>query len=176
MIVDSNIGGRKDDFWLQRSFDLGIQVQADGSVDHTLRLRYYGLTRHAGLAAPYRDWLRVYLPAGASNISWQGAQFAIASGEGRTIVQGWLTVGYGETAVVSLSYRFPAERLGPGHYRVNLLWQKQAGRQADTITIRIQAPVGWQLTDPRKHLKLESSIASTLSTDRELVFDARSAE
>ena len=44
MVVESNVGGNKDDYWMKRRYNLDVQFRPDGSARHTLKLHYDGLS------------------------------------------------------------------------------------------------------------------------------------
>jgi hypothetical protein len=178
MIVDSNINGTKDDYWLTRRFDLQLDVKPDGTVRHTLRLHYDGLTPHGILTGGgrYIDWVRIYLPPEANLVSANGASFELSSELGRRVLQGWLYVAFSEPTDVTLVYDVNAGSLRTTTGHLDFLWQKQAGRQADRISVELSLPAGWTLTSKNLGPGRASNrkTESDLSIDREFAFDFRS--
>jgi hypothetical protein len=174
MIVDSNVGGNKDDFWLKRRFGITLQVRPDGTVTHILHLHYDGISPHDGITGSwgYTDWLRIYLPPGVSVRSVTGAKLQPATEPGHDLLQGWLYVQFEHSTDVTLVYDVPAQGTVSGTQRLSFLWQKQAGREADPISVELSLPQGWKLTSGQMgSSRLNgANITSDLSVDREFAF------
>jgi hypothetical protein len=178
MVNESNLGANKDDFWLKRSYALAIAVNADGSARHTLRLHFYGLTHINPLLTeylPYAGWLRVYLPPTSSVVSVTGAKVQPAADLGRAVVQGWFHVDFDGTTDITIVYDVSASDLRAQNQRIGLLWQKQAGRPADAISVAFTPPPG----SPLRAIELgrdpvrKGTVTTDLSVDREFTFDYR---
>jgi hypothetical protein len=177
MVVDSNLGATKDDFWMKRSFTLQLELAPDGTVRHTLRIRYYDLTDHGRLTewVPYLGWLRVYLPSTASVVSINGAKLDIATDLGQRVVEGWVRVPFSTTTDVTIVYNLGASVIDTKSHRLTLHWQKQAGRPVDKITVSFGVPAGWKVEaihvagDPAR----TGTVASDLAVDRDFAFDYR---
>jgi hypothetical protein len=178
MIVDSNINGTKDDFWLRRRFDLRLEVKPNGTVRHTLRLRYDGLTPHDNLTGSwgYTGWQRIYLPPGATLVSADGSHFEATTDLGRRLLQGWLYVKFGGRADITVVYDIDTASLHAASGHLELLWQKQAGRPADPISIELSLPEGWKLRSNQVASSKVNNpkIGSDLSVDRQFTFDFQS--
>ena len=182
-VVDTNVGGSKDDFWVTRRFNVAMQVHPDGSVTHTLLLHYDGsqLVPRGDLTLPYRDWLRVYLPQGAKvthieGIGGHGLGPQTVSELGRTVVQGWMEFGFGESFDVSIVYDVPASAFPDSHHHLDLYWQKQGGRLNDPIQVSLQLPAGWTVTDTRINGSHASGnpLTADLAVDRQFSFSYQS--
>ncbi len=175
MIVDSNVGGNKDDFWMKRGFNLSLQVQPDGSVTHTLGLHYEGISPHDPLTGTwgYTGWLRVYLPPSAIVRSVSGASLSVSTDLGRRLLQGWLYVQFDHAVDVTIVYDIDGQALHSSKHRLELLWQKQAGRLADPISVELSLAPGWKLQSGRMgSTKVTGDkITSDLSVDRGFSFD-----
>ena len=182
MVIDSNVGGNKDDFWLQRSFHLTLAPQPDGAVRHTLRIHLSGLSPHdkpGSVIKPltgtwgYTGWLRIYLPPSATMMSSSGAQLAAADDLGRRVLQGWLYVRFNQTVDVTVVYDVAPAAAKDASRHLDLYWQKQAGRLADPISIDVVMPPGWKLQSERAGSSSlhAAKISSDLSVDRTFSFD-----
>jgi hypothetical protein len=174
MVVDSNVGGNKDDFWLQRRFSLKIRVNSDGSAHHTLHLHYFGLTAHGFLTAQwgYTGWLRVYLPSSSSVTGINGVDFGQSKELDHRLLAGWLYVQFSHTADVTIDYDVPASVMRSADGQIHVLWQKQAGRQADSIGVELEPPGGWKLQSAKLGPVpvADGPVETDLSVDREFVF------
>jgi hypothetical protein len=170
MVVDSNLDGNKDDFWLKRSFSLQIAPQDMGAIEHTLTIHYDGSgLAQSSLTGLYIDWIRVYLPAGSHLQGASGAQLSQSAEAGHALVAGWMQLSYRQSRDVVIRYTTPGNQPGDGSPRLTLLWQKQAGRTADPITIHLQPAPGLPLTGITVNGKPAGSpgtIKTDLSVDR----------
>ena len=170
-VIDSNLGGNKDDFWLKRRFDLTIAPATNGSVEHRLTIHYDGsqLVPNARTGL-YIDWIRVYLPAGSRVEEVGGAALSAAVENGRPLVAGWMQLNYGQSIDVVVRYRTSGPH-APG--RITIDWQKQAGRSADPIAVHLQLPAGTRVLDARVNGRAVGhggELQSDLAVDRALLF------
>jgi hypothetical protein len=162
MIVDSNMGATKDDFYARRSFALDLRIQPDGKVVHTLYLHYDNLPAIPGVTSSFIDWVRIYLPASATGIKVQGAKLTGREEFGRRVMEGWVAFLEGQSVSIVVSYQTPRP-LGSQANQIDVYWQKQAGRVADPIQLRLTLPSGWRLR--------EAPVVSTsLASDRTFSF------
>lgn len=174
MVVESNVGGNKDDFWMRRSYSLRIAVRDDGSARHTLQLHYYGLASHGHLLTGYwgyTGWLRIYLPPSTSVVSIDGAKLSVTNDLGHRVLEGWFYVEFGHTADVTLTYDENAPLRDP--YRLSLAWQRQAGQMAVPISVDVALPPGWKMRIAQvgSTLVADGPIATDLSVDRQFTFE-----
>ena len=170
MIVDSNMGATKDDFYVRRSFALDMQVQPDGRVKHTLYLHYDGLPAIPGVTSGFINWVRIYLPASATGFKVQGTTLTARDELGRRVMEGWVTFLQGQSASIVVTYETPRP-LGSQANQIDVYWQKQPGRAADPIQLRLTLPSGWRLTAASGNSKPNgTAISTTLATDRAFSF------
>lgn len=140
MEVESNFGGTKANFFVERSWDVTL-TQEGGTLRHHVVVdlrdsmpagRYEGGTY-------YRFYVRFYCPEGASNVSI-GGTFAPkrATDEkqpGLRILDGWqqinvpVAVGHGDGR---LTFDYTTPIAGSEH---DLYWQKQPGTGADRVKV-----------------------------------------
>ena len=174
MVVTSNVGGNKDDFWLQRTYDLKIGVNADGSAKHTLHIHYSGLSPHGVQLTKYwgyTGWLRIYLPPSSGLVLSSGAQLQEATDLGRRVLQGWIYVPFNVAVDVTVVYSVGPADMHASNGRLDLLWQKQAGRPADPITVEVSPPTGWKLTGAQMgKAGAADPVTTDLSVDRAFAF------
>lgn len=173
-VVESNVGGNKDDFWMQRRHSLRLTVQTDGSVQHMLTLRYSGLTPHGAPTGTwgYTGWLRIYLPASSSVQTISGASLDSSSELGRQVLQGWFYVQFGAAQEITIVYRTDASAIHATPRHLKLLWQKQAGRLADPISVEIALPDSWKIVRGQlNHAATRGpEVKTDLSVDRNFEF------
>jgi hypothetical protein len=174
MVVDSNLGGNKDDFWLQRKYALQIELNPDGSAQHTLHIHYSGLTPHGVELTKYwgyTGWLRIYLPPSSSLMLASGAELTQATDLGRRVLQGWVYVPFFSSLDVTVAYRVGASDMHASNGRLDLVWQKQAGRPADLASVEVTPPSGWKLASAQVgKAQLPDPVSTNLSVDRDFAF------
>lgn len=73
-IISTNIAGEKTDAKISQSADLTIDIQADGSIINTLKIRktHTGQTGEIFYGVPNLDYLRIYTPKDSQLISASG--------------------------------------------------------------------------------------------------------
>jgi hypothetical protein len=177
MVVDSNVGGNKDDFWLQRKYALRIELNTDGSAQHTLHIHYSGLTPHGVELTKYwgyTGWLRIYLPPSSTLVNSSGAELGETSDLGRHVLQGWVYVPFYKSLDVTVVYRVGAADMHTSNGHLDLIWQKQAGRPADVASVEVTPPAGWKLTSAQVgKAQLPDPLSTDLSVDRAFAFTFR---
>ncbi len=176
MVVESNVGGNKDDFWMKRRFSLGISVNSDGTARHTLRLHYDSLTPHGFILTGrwgYTGWLRIYLPPSTAIVSASGASLDQTTELGRHLLQGWFYVEFYKSADITVVYDEDSTVMSARQGRLGLFWQKQAGRVADPVSVDVKLPAGWTMISARMGSSKipDGPISTDLTTDREFVFE-----
>jgi len=174
MIVEANVGGNKDDFWMKRSYSLRIAVKGDGSARHTLQLHYYGLTSHGHLLTGYwgyTGWLRIYVPPSTSVVSIDGAKLSATNDLGHRVLEGWFYVQFGHTTDVTLTYDEIAGVSDPN--RLTLAWQRQAGQMAIPISVDVALAPGWKMRIAQvgSTAVADGPVATDLSIDRQFIFE-----
>lgn len=172
MVVDTNLDGNKDDFWVKREFKLDIVVNPDGSARHTLHLHYGPYPRITNITGPYIGWLRVYLPPSAKLVRADGASMRLGSDLGHAVAQGWLEWGFDSSKDVVITYDLDAETMNDLSGSWGLYWQKQAGRDADPVGVSVKVPKNWSLVRLAVDNVSTGSqrASSTLARDREFAF------
>ncbi len=157
MVVDANLGFNKVDAQIERSIDYRVDLsqsppQALMTLTYANRSpatgdlcrhedladrRYYQASRYEDLMQGcYWDYLRLYFPAGASDLRADvgGAPLDLTFERDKMALGAFLLVPPGQSRQVRFAYRLPEDVTAAGPYR--LLLQKQAGL----------ADVPWQVT------------------------------
>jgi hypothetical protein len=166
--VDSNLGGWKNNFWLERSFKLELEAQSSGAVRHTLTIHYFnGTPRNHPTSPSYQNYLRLYLPASSRNISVAGdgltsPVFLPRADRGYAQLAGWMNIKPGAPWTVLIVYDVPDMIKAQGY---ELLWQKQAGTRGDEIEVRFATAGASSSAKPPQAWKTR--------LDRDLTFEVR---
>jgi hypothetical protein len=166
--VDSNLGGWKNNFWLERSFKLDLEAQSNGAVRHTLTIHYFnGTPRDHPTSPSYKNYLRLYLPASSRVVSVAGDGLTNLdplrrADRGYAQLAGWMNIKPGAPWTVLVVYDVPDMVRAQGY---ELLWQKQAGTRGDDVEVRFATAGASAPAKPPRTWKTR--------LDRDLTFDVR---
>jgi len=152
MVVDSNVGVNKANFFLTRAIELDETILADGRLINQLKLTYKNSSpSQAWPGGSYKNYLRLLLPKDVDKISVRegiNGQFKPLIEKIRTSVAfdknifGFLTnVPAGETREFIITYqRGQILPVGGSVFDLAIFLQKQSGTQPDPITLKINFP------------------------------------
>lgn len=150
LVADANLSAGKEDLFVQRAAELTAAVGGDGTVRDHLVLTYVDTPPSDPVDAPlvqagggaYRDYVRVYVPAGAtvdglSESLEGGAPMAltpdsVSSEGGRKAIGVFVVVPRGATLRLSLDEH---SRLQPGGWR--LTWTKQLNALPSPVKVTV---------------------------------------
>lgn len=143
-INDTNFAGAKANLFVSEAVTSTTDIKADGTVERTVKIEYKNPFPHSDcnlergglcLNATLRNWLRIYVPAGAKLISFQGSTKPVQTYEdlGKTVFEGFMTVQPLGKAVVMVKYQLPFTVKDEKDY--TLLVQKQPGTKGHAYTI-----------------------------------------
>lgn len=135
-INESNFGGAKANLFVSEDISQEIDVKNDGSITKTVTINYKNPyppsdcnLERGGLCinAPFRDWLRIYVPKGSKFIDSKGSEVKVITYDelGKTVFEGFLTVRPKGSAKFTISYTLPF-KLKKGS-PLPLMIQKQPG-------------------------------------------------
>jgi hypothetical protein len=149
MVVDSNFGVNKANYFLKRSFEEVVTLNKDFSADHTLTIHYTNTsTSSSWPAGAYKNYSRLYLPEGASVASVKiGGQFVDAKDSTITMEHNKTAVGYlvnvpiASSLDVVVNYQ-TSQSVSLDSPTYTWYWQKQPGTSsADPITVYLNYPL-----------------------------------
>lgn len=147
MLVDSNFGINKANYYLERKLDLFTEISEDNTILHTLTATYTNTAKSSSWpAGVYKSYSRFYIPDGSTPTSLMIAGQNIPLSEvnlrkehNRTVLGYLLQVPLDSTVEVKLDYRL-SHSLASAPASYSLYWQKQSGTQADPLSIRLRFP------------------------------------
>ena len=165
-INDANFAGAKANLYVTEAVEQNYSVDPSGGVTKTVTITYKNPfppsdcdLEHGSLClnATLRDWIRVYVPKGATLISSVGSQVKMTTYEelGKTVFEGFLTVNPLGSSTLVLKYKLPFSITNKSDLPV--LIQKQPGTDNNFYTIKIngaQTDSFPLLTDKELKLKL----------------------
>jgi len=139
-LSDTSFSGSKANLFINEAVEQKIEVAGDGTVTRTVTVTYKNPAPASNcnlekgglcLNAPYRDWVRIYVPKGATLESSNGFESEIKTYEelGKTVFEGFYGDKYPlrpeSSAKISFKYKLPF-KVGKGE-TYKLLIQKQPG-------------------------------------------------
>lgn len=149
-INDANLGGAKSNLYVQPKVVQKVTI-TDSGADETLTVTYTyphaadncSLERKAGLclAGIYRDYMRVYLPAGAivKDVNGYESKPTTYSDLGHAVVAGFFTVVPQGLAKITINYSVPGNFKSQGKY--TSLIQKQPGTDANSYEVDVNGVI-----------------------------------
>lgn len=145
---DCSFSGAKSNLFIKQSVEHRYEIEADGSIIKTVIINYKNPAPASNcniekgdlcLNAPYRDWVRLYLPKGSILMEASGFDFQVISYEelGKTVFEGFFGDKYPlrpqGTAKISFKYKLPFKF--DKNEQFGLLIQKQPGVQSYEYSI-----------------------------------------
>lgn len=128
LVVDSNFAGGKANLFIEQEVKQNYKVEG-GKIVKEITITWRNPEKYNNKRNPgYRDWVRVYTPAGTKLISGEGSQDGIREQEelGKTVFDGFITVRPGGgLAKIELKIEIPV-KVNRGK-PLKLLIQKQPG-------------------------------------------------
>ncbi|KPJ85101.1 hypothetical protein AMJ57_04355 [Parcubacteria bacterium SG8_24] len=160
MVVDANLASLKSDPAVERRIAYLLLPDGTGGLVGQVEMTY---SHHGGFdwkTTRYRTYTRVYLPAGSSLLSVEGAmendrlkdpagrpgQADVYTELGRTAFGAFISIEPGETRTLTFRFRPSPEvmsQLGTGRYILDV--EKQPGTEAHGLTLDLD--FGMNLTD-----------------------------
>ncbi len=149
MVVDSNFGVNKANFFIKRNIEAVITLEKNLTVSHTLRIAYENSsTSTAWPAGAYKNYQRLYLPEGSSiatikidGKTLENKDYTLSVEHNKTVVAYLFTVPISSKSLVEVAYTTPQI---PGGDAPLYTWyyQKQSGTSSkDGLTVYLNYPM-----------------------------------
>lgn len=179
-IADNNMAALKTDRVMDRAVNYEVNLTDPAAPSAKLQITYINNGKFTNLTTRYRTWAQVYVPAGATLISYDGAEVtdkSTARGElreeidpnsGRKVWSYFKSIEPGTQETMTIEYRLPAEVIQKNSYA--LLFQKQPGTPEFKLNVGVKSGRTPKQIDPVEAGKIETtnvSFDSDLSVDRE---------
>lgn len=165
-INEANFGGAKSNLFTDQGVEQAYEVGKDGTITKTVTISYKNpfkpsncnleLENALCLNAPWRDWVRVYVPKGSKLTDSSGSEVKMSTYEefGKTVFEGFLTIRPLGVGKLKLTYTLPF-KLEDGS-PLPLMIQKQPGTANDEYTILVNGKMKDKfILDTDKTLKLD---------------------
>ena len=141
MVVSTNLGGDKTNWFVYKEIDHAL-TKENGRWMDTVTVKYtypQPAAEFSAFVKRFRDWFRIYAPAGSELVSLDGSEDAEMNmtGEERGMVwySGLLELGPNESKTVTVKYYLPENVVVGDTYK--LLIQKQGGINSELHTVHI---------------------------------------
>ncbi|MFH1244538.1 MAG: DUF4012 domain-containing protein [bacterium] len=154
MVVDSNFGVNKANYFIRRSIQAVITLDSNLAVNHILRLRYTNTSQtSAWPAGPYKNYQRLYLPPSATirKLKVDGQEippsaYSLATESRKTVLSHVLMVPINTTVGVEIEYQTPS-LTGSSDQSYSWYWQKQPGSSStDDLSVYLHYPASLKPT------------------------------
>lgn len=157
LVVDSNLGVNKGNYFLRKKFTESISVDPFGQINHQLTAEFQNTARSSNWpAGNYRSYLRLYLPLGSevggvevrdgtSGLVTKISQTDLTTEHRKTVLGFTLEVPIKESRIVTVFYKSPfvIDLTQKGAYLFS--WHRQAGTAPDPISWSFNTPTAIQI-------------------------------
>lgn len=145
-ISDANLGGAKSNLYVKQKVTLNVDTNKDGTTNnlvleyqHPHRPDNCSLERKEGLCLSgiYRDFVRVYLPAGSILVESRGFETKSATYDdlGHTVIDGFFTLTPLGVSKIQIKYNTTVKSNGP----YTIVLQKQPGTVGNHYKITVDS-------------------------------------
>lgn len=143
-VVDSNVGGNKSNYWVDRTTHYSVDIDREGYLIATVKVRW----NHRGDNASwpngdYENYVRVYVPQEISGIEVSPRSYEqnIYEEDGKTVIASYVDVPINSSREIQIRYVLPSALQLGGADPYTLLWEKQPGMIDEEITFDFNLPV-----------------------------------
>jgi hypothetical protein len=137
MVVSTNLGGDKTNWFVQKEIGHSLEKSGDRWL-RIVKIKYsypQPSEEYTPFIKGFKDWVRVYAPAGSEFISVDGSEDGTMTDQerGKVWFSGYVELAPGQTKEMTFKYYIPATAIGDGVWDLRL--QKQAGINGETYRI-----------------------------------------
>ncbi len=159
-VVSTNLGGNKNNIFVTKNVDHKIYEEG-GKWIHEVSVNFtFGQPKpgYEPLVSVYKDWVRVFAPAGSVLVSVEGsdAKTEADTGEerGKVYFAGHITLEPSQNTTIKFKYEIPSSLIKDNVY--NLYLEKQPGTNMDkhTVTVKDKTQTVELLSDRELNFKL----------------------
>ncbi len=144
-INESNFSGAKVNIFLQQAVENSYDIARDGTITKTVTINYKNpypasdcSLERGGLClnAPYKGWVRIYVPKGSELVDSKGSTVKVTSYDelDKTVFEGLASVRTQGVGSFSVTYKLPFKMEGN---KLPLMIQKQPGTVDNEYTILV---------------------------------------
>jgi len=138
-VISTNLGGDKTNWFVRKSVEHTLEKSGDKWL-RTVKIKY-NYPEQTGdfalFAKGFKDWVRVYIPAGSEFVAFDGSEDGILEGDERNKkwYSAYLEMAPGQQKELIFKYNLPTSAIKDSKYTLTL--QKQSGidREFNKITV-----------------------------------------
>ena len=139
-LVSTNLGGDKTNLFVSKEVNHKLDKEGDKLVRTVTAKFTYTQPgeEYAALVKTYRDWLRLYVPAGSALIGVDGSddgELGSKEERGKVYYSGHITLNPGETKEITFKYSVPSSVVKDEQYKLYI--EKQPGINVETHTVTV---------------------------------------
>ncbi|HUW21205.1 MAG TPA: DUF4012 domain-containing protein [Candidatus Bathyarchaeia archaeon] len=182
MVVESNLGVNKANFYLKRSLSLQNQIDREGVIIDVLKIDYLNMSpENSPLGGDYKNYFRVFLPLGSSLISVKIDGVALPdekvdlgiSAE-KTFFGLLLEIPVGQKKNLEICYQLPFMVEKGEEVDYLFFWQKQSGADPSRLSLNMILPTGSSIIQAiPKPARISDGVWFEQKLDRDLLFQTR---
>ncbi|MBN1162324.1 DUF4012 domain-containing protein [Patescibacteria group bacterium] len=140
-VISTNLGGDKTNWFVKKDVTHVLEKEGN-SLMRTVKIKYSYIEPNGDYGPfikRFRDWVRVYVPAGSQVVSVEGSEDesvnAIDEYLNKFYMTGFLELGPGEEKELVFKYRLPSSVVKGDEYVLKL--QKQSGIDREMHTVKV---------------------------------------
>lgn len=186
MVVDSNMASMKTDSVMKKHIRYSVIEHKDGSLVGRVELSYQNAGRYSWKTTDYKDYIRVYVPEGATLLRAEGAmtKTGASNDEGLDTTSEHGTVSFGvfvkvpvgKTKTVALEYELPKrikEQVAGGLYTFYIQKQSGLSTQQFSGSFHFARPITLSGTTMARRLEKpnRARLESTLYSDQSMALE-----
>ena len=154
MVVDSNMGALKTDQAMDKYINYSVRQESDGTVYANVDLTYVNNGTFSWLTTRYKDWVRIYAPAGSTLVASEGAvedeesdspgRVEVGTELDKTYFGAYIVVDPKTSKHFSVEYKLPsriADQIRNGRYQLTAQKQSGVSNQQFQGTLSFSRPV-----------------------------------
>lgn len=152
MVVDSNLGGRKSNIYIEEEIDLQVETTEAGTKN-TLTVKYKNpRVKDKWLNDDAPTWVRVYVPQGSKLVDSKGSELQVTTTEdlGKTVFSGFFVLRTQGVNTLTFTYETPVKS-----QPYQILVQKQGGTKNYPLSVVVNGEVRDMELNGDKQLSFE---------------------
>jgi nucleoside-diphosphate-sugar epimerase len=183
LAIDWNWGGNKANLYLNKNYDLSVNIEDENTVDFTYTISTENTSTSTTYPqGNYVNYQRIYMPSNATVISTSGFennQFNTYKESGFKVLGGWFNVPIQSVNTLTVTYQikrdsdslnFPIEINGDNiSFNLNLF--KQSGEASHAYKLDIAYPTTWNLESSGNLNSIGNQLSGRFEFSKDLEYD-----
>lgn len=182
LAIDWNWGGNKANLYIDKSYNLSIDVKDTDTIDFTYSISAENNSNsNIYPEGDYINYQRIYIPSDAKILRISGIkdnEYDIYRESGFKVIGGWFNIPIKTTATLEISYRLERDSNNKNFpiqiedstvfFDVNIF--KQAGEKKHAYVLDINYPSTWVLDNPGGLNSISSQLSSRFELAKDIEF------